>query len=95
MAERVARLGFAVSFCFVQVRHSQFDRLLSTGITSEGEEKFVQYMRRTRMLNEKEIKKIIRDFKEIISVKKYGIVLRFLMFFEELVLMKRLFLPKK
>lgn len=71
IAEKIAELGFAVSFCFVQTRHSQFQDILLNGLTSDAEKKFAQYIIRAGILDEKEVKKVVNNARVIV-----GMVLR-------------------
>lgn len=66
IVERVVKLGFAVSFCFVQTRHPEFEDLLFGGLTPKMEDEFVQYLHRAGILDEKGVKKVVQNVREIV-----------------------------
>lgn len=65
---RAAKMGFAVSFCFVQNRMPKFDRLSIKGLTPRLERRFNGYMKASGLLNNFERKQIISEVREIIAV---------------------------
>lgn len=64
---RAAKMGFAVSFCFVQNRMPKFDKLSLKGLTPRIERRFNGFMKASGLLNNFERKQIISKTREIIA----------------------------
>lgn len=64
--QQVVKMGFAVSFCFVQTRQQEFDEL-SKGVTQKLELEFREYLRRSNLLTSYEIEGIIEETYKIVA----------------------------
>ena len=73
--ERVVEMGFAASFCFVQVRQPEFDKLCFSGLTPELEQGFREYMSASNLLSKQEIDEIIIQARIIVGGKLEDYVL--------------------
>lgn len=68
IARKVVEKGFALSFCFVQVRHPDFDYLFQ-GLTADAEKCFHEHLLSSNLLDKKESDKIISQTKVIVQSK--------------------------
>ena len=64
---RVAEMGFATSFCFVQHRQVEFDELSRKGLTPELEQGFRDFMKRSALLEVSQIDVIVSQVRDIIA----------------------------
>lgn len=65
IVRRIAQMGFATSFCFVQTRQPKFDELSNQGLTLELEGKFRKYLHSSRILAPWEVDEIVKETKKI------------------------------
>lgn len=65
IAEEIAQMGLAVSCCFVQTKHERFRQIQADRTISAFSSSFLQFLRDSCMLSDKEIAKIYSEAYEI------------------------------
>lgn len=64
---RVIEMGFTASFCYIQVRQPEFDKLRSKGLTLTLEKYFRKFMIESNLLHVSNVENIIEETKRIVS----------------------------